>query len=201
MNPADASIALTFDDGPDPQWTPLVLDALAAADARATFFVIAPLAAAHPELIARTQAEGHAVQLHCDVHVRHTDLSDNEVAADAGAALTRLRRLGVHPTQWRTPWGATRPYTELLARDFGLELVGWTADTEDWAGPSAEQMLAAVAAAITPGAVVLAHDGLGPGATRTGCAETVALIGPLAALAAARGLACRPVSDQQRTPA
>ena len=63
-----AALALTFDDGPDPVWTPRVLDALAACGARATFFPIAPRAERHPALIARMLADGHAVGLHCDEH-------------------------------------------------------------------------------------------------------------------------------------
>ena len=61
-----ATLALTFDDGPDPVWTPHVLDALAATGARATFFPIAPSAGRHPALIARMLAEGHAIGLHCE---------------------------------------------------------------------------------------------------------------------------------------
>ena len=73
-------MALTFDDGPDPVSTPSLLDALAEGGARATFFVIAPRAAAYPALVQRTIAEGHSVQLHCERHVRQLE----EVKADEG---------------------------------------------------------------------------------------------------------------------
>jgi peptidoglycan-N-acetylglucosamine deacetylase len=66
------TVALTFDDGPDPCGTPAVLDALEAIGARATFFVVAPRALRHPALIRRTLAAGHDVQLHCWEHVRRS---------------------------------------------------------------------------------------------------------------------------------
>ncbi|ULH14439.1 polysaccharide deacetylase family protein [Deinococcus sp. KNUC1210] len=62
-------VALTFDDGPDPHTTPAVLEALEAAGVQATFFVLAPLAQAHPDLIARMRAQGHEVELHAQRHV------------------------------------------------------------------------------------------------------------------------------------
>jgi peptidoglycan/xylan/chitin deacetylase (PgdA/CDA1 family) len=180
--------ALTFDDGPDPRWTPAVLDALRAAAARATFFVLAPRAAAHPELIVRTLAEGHTIGVHAYEHVRHTELDAEAGAADLDRALTVLDDLGVRPELWRTPWGAEAAWTRPAAAARGLRVVGWSADTHDWRGDAAATMLAAVEPAIEDGAIVLAHDGLGPGATRAGCEETVALIDPLVALARSRGV-------------
>jgi peptidoglycan/xylan/chitin deacetylase (PgdA/CDA1 family) len=165
-----------------------VLDALRAADARATFFVLGPRAAAHPELIARTLKEGHAVGVHAYEHVRHTDLDGEAGAADLDHALTVLRRVGVQPEIWRTPWGVEAQWTRPTAAARGLRVVGWSADTHDWRGDTADAMLAAVGPDVQDGAIVLAHDGLGPGATRDGCAETVALIEPLVALGRARGL-------------
>jgi peptidoglycan/xylan/chitin deacetylase (PgdA/CDA1 family) len=166
-----------------------VLDALRAADARATFFVLGPRAAAHPEVIARTLAEGHAVGVHAHEHTRHTELDADAGAADLDRALAVLDRLGVQPAYWRTPWGVEAEWTRPTAMARGLRVIGWSADTHDWRGDTAGAMLAAVEPAVEDGAVVLAHDGLGPGATRDGCEETVALIGPLVALARARGLA------------
>jgi peptidoglycan-N-acetylglucosamine deacetylase len=186
-------IALTFDDGPDPLWTPRVLDALAAADARATFFVLAPRAVAAAGLIARMREEGHSVQLHAYAHIRHTKLPEEIGAADTDRALSELSSLGVEPDLWRTPWGVTAEWTERVAAARGLELVRWTTDTHDWRGDTAAQMLAAIGDDVVDGAVVLAHDALGPGATRGGCAETVALIAPLVALARERGLEPEPL--------
>jgi peptidoglycan/xylan/chitin deacetylase (PgdA/CDA1 family) len=175
------TLALTFDDGPDPDGTPLVLDALAHHDARATFFVIAPRAAAHPDLVARIVSGGHTVGLHCDEHVRHSERDADWCAADTRRALGRLQDLAITPTLWRTPWGDTAPWTEQIATDHNLQIIGWTVDTHDWRGDDAEQMYAATRAELNAGAIVLAHDGLGPGATREHVAETAAYVEKIAA--------------------
>jgi peptidoglycan/xylan/chitin deacetylase (PgdA/CDA1 family) len=184
-----AGVELTFDDGPDPRWTPAVLDALAEARLEATFYVIAPRAGRYPELVNRARAAGHAVELHCHAHVRHTDLDDDGVASDAATALRTLRRLGVSPRRWRTPWGRTTCASYATAARHGLEVTGWDLDTHDWRGDGAPAMLSAIEPGLRPGAVVLAHDGLGPGARRDGCAATVALVRLLGARLRDLGLA------------
>jgi peptidoglycan-N-acetylglucosamine deacetylase len=185
-----AALALTFDDGPDPRWTPAVLDALASAGARATFFVLAGPARRHPELLRRAVDEGHTVAPHADRHVRHTEMDARTGSLDLERTLDALASAGLPaPRHWRTPWGVEADWTGPLAAAHGLRLVGWDADTHDWRGDDAGSMLAAVAPQLDrTGAIVLAHDGLGPGARRSGCAETVALVAPLVAAARAQGL-------------
>jgi peptidoglycan/xylan/chitin deacetylase (PgdA/CDA1 family) len=188
------ALSLTFDDGPDPTWTPRVLDALERAGARATFFVIAPRAVAHDDLVAATLAGGHRVELHCGRHLRHTAATREEVAHDLREAIGALARLGVRPALWRTPWGVRAPWSAALAAAHGLRLCRWSADTRDWRGDPARLMLARVAPWVGPGASILMHDGLGPGARRSGCAETVALVEPLVALGRRRGLEPLPMA-------
>ncbi|HZI91240.1 MAG TPA: polysaccharide deacetylase family protein [Thermoleophilaceae bacterium] len=184
-------VALTFDDGPDREWTPRVLNVLAVRGASATFFVMGPRASAHPGLIRRMVADGHEVALHAERHVRHSELDRDEIAQDASAALARLADIGVKPARWRTPWGVQTPDTEEVASELGLELCGWTADSRDWTGDPAAQMLRRCAPDVVDGCVVLMHDGLRPGATRRDCAETVELTRRLIGLAADRGLRAR----------
>jgi peptidoglycan-N-acetylglucosamine deacetylase len=190
---APGTLALTFDDGPDPRWTPRVLDALERAGARASFFVMAGRAAAHPALIARMGRAGHRVELHCTRHVRHRVAGRAAIVADLREGLALLAGLGVRPRLWRLPWGEEAPWSAELAGVHGLALCRWSADTHDWRGDRADAMLAAVARRAAPGGVVLMHDGLGPGALRPGCGQTVALIEPLAELGRRRGLALEPV--------
>jgi peptidoglycan/xylan/chitin deacetylase (PgdA/CDA1 family) len=188
------ALAITFDDGPDPRWTPVLLDRLAAHGARASFFVIAPRAAAAPDLIELMLARGHTVGLHCELHVRHTERDRAWLEDDTANALRRLGELGVNPTLWRTPWGNTAPWTDAVARSHGLRLVHWDVDTHDWRGDSAPAMFDATREHLKPGAVVLAHDGLGPGATRTDAAETVAYLDMLADHAQAHQLTLEALS-------
>src|SRR4051812_43374336 len=94
-------LALTFDDGPDPRGTPGVLDALARAGVRATFFVLGAQARAHPDLVARVLSEGHDVQAHGFGHPRHPRVTEDEVRADIDAELAELARHGVEPALWR----------------------------------------------------------------------------------------------------
>ncbi len=167
------SVALTFDDGPDRTWTPRLLDVLHALDVRATFFPIAPRAAAAPELLQRMRDDGHTIGLHCHEHARHSERDLHWLRDDTRTALDQLAAAGVRPVLWRTPWGDTAPWTSTVAREHALRLVSWTADTHDWRGDSAEQMLEGTRGQLVDGAIVLAHDGIGPGACRDDSAETI----------------------------
>jgi peptidoglycan/xylan/chitin deacetylase (PgdA/CDA1 family) len=170
------ALALTFDDGPDPRCTRELLELLEDAGARATFFPIAGRAQTQPGLIGRMLAGGHTVGLHCDEHVRHSERDVEWCARDTDTALDRLRRLGADPQLWRTPWGDVAPWTVELAQRRRLRLVGWTVDTHDWRGDSATEMLAATRPGLRAGAIVLAHDGLGPGARREDARSTLAYV-------------------------
>lgn len=167
------SLALTFDDGPDPRATPAVLDELSHAGATATFFVLAPRAAAAPELIGRMREEGHTVALHAHEHVRHTERSPEWLRADTARALARLAEHGIRPDLWRAPWGVLAPWTATVAAEQGLRLLGWSVDTHDWRGDRAADMFEVCRERLCDGAVVLAHDGIGPGALRAEADETV----------------------------
>lgn len=186
---------LTFDDGPSPAWTPVVLAALGRVGARATFFVLGDAVRAHPELVRQAVREGHRVELHADRHERHDRMTRGGIDADAGRALDALTAAGVEARWWRTPWGHETDDTREVAAARGLELVRWDADTHDWRGDDAEAMLAAVARDARDGGIVLAHDALGPGALRPGCEETVRFVTLAAAWAARRDLPLEPLPD------
>ena len=190
-------LSLTFDDGPDAVWTSAVLRALDRAQVAATFFVVAGAARGAARVVAAIAQAGHSVQLHCHRHVRHTALDEDEIERDARLALEILGSAGARPKLWRPPWGESTAATHDVARRLGLELVGWDIDTHDWRGDSAESMLARVHPRIPAGGSVLMHDGLGPGARRSGCENTVALIRPLVRAAVERGIAIAPLAGGQ----
>lgn len=195
----DPWAALTFDDGPDPAWTPRVLEALDRVGIRATFFVIAPLALKHPDIVAATLDAGHQLEFHCTEHLRHTRTSRRTIEVDTREGIEMLQTLGTRPRLWRPPWGVLAAWTEAIAEEFGLRLAHWTADTHDWRGDNTSEMLRSIDPLLGPGAIVLMHDGLGPGALRTGCEETVALIAPL--VSRLRSLGCEPVTLFRDEPA
>jgi peptidoglycan/xylan/chitin deacetylase (PgdA/CDA1 family) len=182
-------MALTFDDGPDPTWTPRLLDVLRGLGVRATFFPITSRAVVAPDLLERMRDDGHTIGLHCREHIRHSERDVDWLRDDTGTALDQLTAVGVRPTLWRTPWGDTAPWTTTVAGEHELRLIHWTADTHDWRGDSAEQMLADTRRQLVDGAIVLAHDGIGPGARRDGAAETVRYVQLAAAHADTLGLA------------
>ena len=179
-------LALTYDDGPEPPWTGRVLDVLADYEAKATFFVMARLAVEHRDPIERMVAAGHEVGFHCLEHTRHSAMTEGEVSADAGAGLELLASIGIEPSVWRTPWGVVTDASLDVARDYDLALCGWTFDSHDWRGDSRTEMAAALEreGGLRDGTIALMHDGLGPGARRDGCEETVRLTSTLLDLGA-----------------
>lgn len=169
-----------------------VLRALRDCRTQGTFFVIGERVQAAPGLLRTVIEMGNEVQLHCHRHIRHTDLSELEIERDTGEALAALAHVGVRPTYWRTPWGVQTTATTRVAKRHGLALVNWTIDTHDWRGDPAAVMLARAREELVDGGVVLMHDGLGPGALRVGCENTVELLKPLVAAARSEGLEVGP---------
>ena len=188
-------VYLTFDDGPDPRWTPQVLDALDQADATATFFVIGERVAAQPELARQLGERGHEVALHCMRHRGHHEATQAEIEEDTRTAVELLADMGVRPRRWRPPGGRIAEWSPRVAAAHGLRLTGWSADVRDWSGEPVSLMLSRARRELAPGSVLVMHDGLGPGATRTGCAETVALIEPLVRYVRRRGWTTSPLGD------
>ena len=169
------SVELTFDDGPDPVWTPAVLGgAERLVAARDLLRHRAPRrratrSSSRPFARRATRSSCTATSTCATPSVERATIED-----DTRRALAALARLGVHPRRWRTPWGAQALVDRARSPPrHELELCGWDVDTHDWRGDGAEQMLAAVGPELHEGAVVLLHDGLGPGALRQGCEETV----------------------------
>jgi peptidoglycan-N-acetylglucosamine deacetylase len=136
-------LALTFDDGPNPAWTPRLLDLLAEHKAQAAFFMLGGFARAERELVRRVVDAGHLVGNHS---WSHPDLSRTP-ASKILDELTRTNDLlaqitGTPVRYFRPPYGARRPYVLKLARQLGLIPVTWNAMTSDWSEPSADKIAA-----------------------------------------------------------
>lgn len=157
-----AEVALTFDDGPDPVSTPALLDALAAAGARATFFLLVDQAERYPELT-RALAREHEIGLHGLSHHPWLTLWDpGRGAAELSLARDRLAALIGRPVvRFRPPFGAVSPRLTEAVRRAGLELVWCSVRTRDGGRLTAEQVRQRCARA-RAGDIVLLHEGRRP---------------------------------------
>lgn len=154
-------VALTFDDGPSPDTTPLILDQLDAARVEATFFVLGKKAAAHPDLLREIAARGHTIGVHGHEHDRFLSLrSPARVARDIERAMAVVEAVtGVRPTLYRPPVGLTSPRIARALDAFDLTVVGWSVRALDgWRGARPERVAARVVSRLGDGAIVLLHD-------------------------------------------
>ena len=154
-------VALTFDDGPDPRYTPEVLALLREHDVKATFCVVGQLAEAYPELIRAIAADGHTL---CNHSWEHDFGLGGRSVAEIREDLTRTNQAieagvpGVRVSYYRQPGGAWTDRVVDVAEELGMSSLHWTVDPQDWALPGAE----VIAAAVTQWtADVLLHDGGG----------------------------------------
>ena len=163
----DRVLALTFDDGPSPEWTPPVLDALRDNGARATFFVLGRNVEEHPELVRRMSEEGHEIASHGYDHALLTFASE----ADVERQLERTERslagaLGEAPRArlFRAPHGFRNPFVARATHRRGYEVVGWTKGVWDTAKPGVEAIVRRTIGGFRPGGILLLHDADGSGA-------------------------------------
>lgn len=157
-------VALTFDDGPDGKYTPAVLDMLAELEVKATFFVVGSQAEKYPEVLMRIHEEGHDLGNHTFLHSKLTALPEEQLRAeiqDGSESIAKL--IGAPVTLFRAPYGAVSPEVLMAAAEAGQQPVGWTVDTRDWEGVSAEVILEKVKMQTKPGGVILMHSFGGAG--------------------------------------
>jgi len=162
--PGAAGVALTFDDGPHPEGTPAVLEVLASAGARATFFLIGEQVERRPELVARIVAGGHQVALHGYRHRLQLRLSTGQVADDlvrGVAAVEDAAGAGADAVlRWhRPPYGIYSPAGLRAARAEGLAPLLWSRWGRDWRKFTTPARIAGRATrSVIAGDVILLHD-------------------------------------------
>jgi peptidoglycan-N-acetylglucosamine deacetylase len=170
MDPTSPTVALTFDDGPDPTFTSAVLDTLAALAAPATFFVVAARAERYPEIVRRVLAEGHAIGSHSISHPDPWRLGLRGIANEyRGGALSLRAMTGLPMRLFRPPHGYLDVGHAALIRAMRLEPWLWSRDTGDWIpGATVESIMAALGSPVA-GDVIVMHDAVeqptAPGAT------------------------------------
>jgi peptidoglycan-N-acetylglucosamine deacetylase len=159
-------LALTFDDGPNPAWTPHLLDLLAEHDVRATFFLLGSRAQAEPELVRRLVADGHLVGNHSWSHPNLALASHARIREELSQTRDELEQLTDVPVRFfRPPFGARRPATLAIARELGMTPVLWNAMTSDWSEPSSDRIAAQLISKIDHltgrgwAANIVLHDG------------------------------------------
>lgn len=153
-------VYLTFDDGPDPEWTPRVLDTLAQAGVQATFFAVGQQAQRTPDLMRRVLAAGHAIGNHTYSHRHPWFMSQRTARAqvrDGANALSDV--LGVAPRFYRPPHGRQRACMSDEAQRCGERVVLWDVSAIDWGPMGSADNIEKRLAAVQGGDIVLMHDG------------------------------------------
>ncbi|MFI9060624.1 polysaccharide deacetylase family protein [Streptomyces sp. NPDC053429] len=159
------AVNITVDDGPDPRWTPQVLDVLKRHDVKATFCMIGPQAEARPDLVRKVVAAGHRL---CDHTTSHDTAMDKKPAAyqqeQILAAKRQIERAagGAGEVEYyRAPGGAFTPQSRRLAAENGMRPLGWNVDSKDFAKPGVAAIVATVKRETKNGPTLLFHDGGG----------------------------------------
>jgi peptidoglycan/xylan/chitin deacetylase (PgdA/CDA1 family) len=172
-------VALTFDDGPNPDATPAILDALGARGVKASFFILGRHAERWPELVRRVAAEGHCIGNHGYYHRKLHLKSPSYVRDDLQLGTRAITdACGVRPAFFRAPHGFRSPWVTAIARSFGQRTVGWSRGVWDSSRPGVDVIIERTVRAARQGAILLLHDGDGydPLGDRTQTARAVPVI-------------------------
>jgi peptidoglycan-N-acetylglucosamine deacetylase len=191
-----SAVALTFDDGPHPEGTPAVLDALAARGATATFFLVGEQVERRPDLARRIVDEGHEVAIHGHRHTLLLRRSVAALAADLDRAEETIRAAtGVAPTLYRPPYGVFSSGALDHVRGRGWRPLLWSAWGRDWERRATASSIAArVTRKLRAGDVVLLHDSDAYSSAGS-WVRTVAAVPSVLAAVAALGVPADPVTQ------
>ncbi|MEV5843363.1 polysaccharide deacetylase family protein [Streptomyces sp. NPDC051985] len=150
---------LTFDDGPNPNYTPHILDTLAKYDVRAMFFLCGECIVVNRELVARMADEGHVVGNHTWTHPLLTTLNRSEIRDEMVSTSDAIEdTYGERPQWFRAPYGAWNRAAFQLGAEMGMEPMAWTVDSTDWTVPGTRTIVDTIENGAAPGVVVLSHD-------------------------------------------
>jgi peptidoglycan/xylan/chitin deacetylase (PgdA/CDA1 family) len=186
-------VALTFDDGPDHDGTPAVLDALDELGLKATFFMVGEQVKGAAMLAREVASRGHEIALHGATHRPHREMNPRESKDEPSYGLGTIEAATARRPHWfRPPYGAFNEHSYEAVRAVGLEPVYWSAWGMDWETISAERVFDIVERDLSPGAILVLHDSARYG-HRPDVGATVAALPLIAAAAAERGLALGPL--------
>ncbi|NYI03929.1 polysaccharide deacetylase family protein [Allostreptomyces psammosilenae] len=156
------TVALTFDDGPNPADTPRLLEVLRQHRVKAVFCLWGDYVLAHPDIVRAIAADGHVL---CNHSMHHDDMASWEperVRADLLQTSAAIRRAvpGARIPYFRAPYGSWGQ-SGTVAADLGMQPLGWRLAVADWEPTPADELVRRILEGVTPGAVVLLHDGGG----------------------------------------
>lgn len=159
---AKPRVALTFDDGPHPRYTPEILDILKEYGVSATFFAVGSNAENYPQLIARIREEGHELGNHTHNHFHVAKLSREQLCGDIESAQQVLERLGGSKIRFfRPPEGVCTEDVKSYCEQKGMTIVLWSVDTRDWAHTPVWEICENVKSNVKDGSIILMHDFIG----------------------------------------
>lgn len=155
-----AGVSLTFDDGPDPRYTPRVLALLKKHNVKATFCLVGSRVRAYPALVRAIVRDGHTLCNHTMGHDQQLrSKSNTRIAADLAATNALIRRAsGVTPKYFRAPGGNWSTRVRAVAADIGMRPLHWAVDPQDWRRPPAAKIVSTVRSTTRRGSVILLHD-------------------------------------------
>lgn len=152
-------VALTFDDGPDPVYTPKILDVLAEKEVKATFFLVGSHAAKYPSIVERIHAEGHSIGNHTNYHRSLVPLSKAATYGEIMMAEEAIEAItGEKPTLFRPPRGVYSKYARELLKEKRYTIVLWDVSSQDWEETRHTDIVNNVMKRVQPGSIVLFHD-------------------------------------------
>ncbi len=167
-------IALTFDDGPDANFTPKILDVLKKHEVPATFFIIGVNAEKNPDNLKRITIEGHDIGQHGYNHYKMSNLTPEEINAELDKVNILLKeQTGKSTNIFRPPYGAIDPELVETVKARGDYIILWDIDSLDWRGLDKNQILKNILPEVHPGAIILQHSAGGPGEDLTGTIEAL----------------------------
>ena len=171
------AIALTLDDGPDPRYTPQVLDVLRRYEVTATFFMIGCSVRARPEIVRAVAEEGHQIANHTWSHPSLTRLGARRIRTELERASEAIYDVtDEEPAVFRAPGGAWSPATFQVCRSLGLRPVDWSVDPRDWSRPGVNHIVDTIMRQTRDGSIILSHDGRGDRHSSPDRSQTVAAL-------------------------
>ncbi|MEH7014205.1 polysaccharide deacetylase family protein [Neobacillus niacini] len=176
VNTKEKLVALTFDDGPHPVFTPQILDILAKHDAKATFFVTGNKVVRFPDLLKREVKEGHEIANHTFHHI-YGNITSARLSSELEETDKIIKKFtGLKPSLYRPVGGFYNDVIINTALKNGKEVVlwSWDQDSRDWANPPASQICSYIKKGVKPGNIILFHDWRGSEYTQT-CSTVKAL--------------------------